>query len=76
MRQNVGPSEDDGFHLTDTSTGKTRLFASIADILAKADPPVRIDNPARQEIYGFHSKFTPPPGRSADAEPALVPDSR
>ena len=60
MRQNVGPSEDDGFYLTDTSTGKTRLFASIANILAKADPPARIDNPARQEIYGFHSKFTPP----------------
>lgn len=59
MRQNVGPSEDDGFYLTDTSTGKTRLFASIADILAKADPPVRIDDPARQEIYGFHSKFNP-----------------
>ena len=59
MRQNVGPSEDDGFYLTDTATGRTRLLASTADILAKADPPVRIDNPARQEIYGFHSKFNP-----------------
>ena len=59
MRQNVGPSEDDGFYLTDTATGRTRLLASTADILAKADPPVRIDDPARQEIYGFHSKFNP-----------------
>ena len=59
MRRNVGPVRDDGFYLTDTSTGKSRMLASIADLLARATPPVRIDNPGQQEIYGFHSKFNP-----------------
>lgn len=59
VRRNVGPSTDDGFYLTDTSTGKTKLFLSIAEILERADPPIRIENPQAQEIYGFHSKFNP-----------------
>mgnify|MGYP000662720211 CR=1 FL=1 len=59
MRRNVGPAEDDGFYLTDTSTGKTRVLASIADILNTSTPPVRIDSPHQYEIYGFHSKFNP-----------------
>jgi hypothetical protein len=59
VRRNIGPAEDDGFYLTDTSTGKRRLFVSIAEILAEANPPVLIDDPARYEIYGFHSKFNP-----------------
>ncbi len=59
MRRNVGPADDDGFYLTDTSTGKTRMLASIADLINQADPPVLIDDPKRQEIYGFHSKFNP-----------------
>lgn len=59
MPRHVGPTEDDGFYLTDTTTGKTRLLASIADLLSQADPPVLIDNPQQQEIYGFHSKFNP-----------------
>lgn len=59
MRRNVGPVEDDGFYLTDTSTGKTRLLVSIAEILKKSNPPVLMDNPEQQEIYGFHGKFNP-----------------
>ncbi len=59
MRRNIGPAEDDGFYLTDTSTGKTRLLASIADLLATPVPPVLIENPQQCEIYGFHSKFNP-----------------
>ncbi|MDT8389116.1 MAG: hypothetical protein RRC34_01235 [Lentisphaeria bacterium] len=59
MRRNIGPAEDDGFYLTDTTTGKTRLLVSIADLLSQADPPVLIDDPRHQEIYGFHSKFNP-----------------
>ncbi len=59
MRRNMGPAEDDGFYLTDTATGKTRLLASIADLLTTATPPVRIDDPKKYEIYGFHSKFNP-----------------
>ena len=59
MRRNVGPAEDDGFYLTDTSTGKARLLASLSELLSEADPPVRIEAPEQQEIYGFHSKFSP-----------------
>ena len=59
MGRNVGPAEDDGFFLTDTSTGEARMIASLADLLSQADPPVLIDDPERQEIYGFHSKFNP-----------------
>ena len=58
-RRNVGPAEDDGFYLTDTSTGECRLLTSIRDILAHADPPVLMDDPDSHEIYGFHSKFNP-----------------
>jgi hypothetical protein len=59
VRRNIGPAVDDGFTLTDTSSGRCRLLASIADLVRQADPSVRIDNPAGQEIYGFHSKFNP-----------------
>jgi hypothetical protein len=57
VRQNVGPADDDGFHITDTATGKRRLLVSIRELLTRAHPPVLIDEPDRQEIYGFHSKF-------------------
>ncbi|MFC1478985.1 TolB family protein [Planctomycetota bacterium] len=59
VRRNVGPADDDGFYLTDTSTGKRRMLASISDLLSQADPPVLIENPELHEIYGFHSKFNP-----------------
>ncbi|MDA3799138.1 MAG: hypothetical protein PF692_08670 [Kiritimatiellae bacterium] len=59
MQRNIGPSENDGFYITDTSTGKTRLLASIADLLSQSDPAVLMDNPKQYEIYGFHSKFNP-----------------
>lgn len=59
MRRNLSPAVDDGFYLTDTATGKKRLLASIADILAKADPPVGVGDAGQYEIYGFHSKFNP-----------------
>ncbi|MCP4646068.1 MAG: hypothetical protein GY851_36830 [bacterium] len=58
-RRNVGPADDDGFYLTDTDTGETKLLVSLHELLSKADPPVRIENPDIQEIYGFHSKFNP-----------------
>jgi len=59
VRRNVGPADDDGFYLTDTSTGRRRLLVSIAEILKRADPPVAIEDPDACEIYGFHSKFNP-----------------
>ncbi len=57
--RNIGPVEDDGFYLTDTATGRVRLLISIAEAIRRANPPVRISEPERQEIYGFHSKFNP-----------------
>lgn len=63
VRRNVGMAEDDGFYLTDTRTGKARLLASLADLFRQADPPVAIENPGQQEIYGFHSKFNPQSNR-------------
>ncbi len=59
VRRNVGMVADDGFYLTDTATGECRLLVSIHDLLTRADPPVRIENPEQCEIYGFHSKFNP-----------------
>ncbi len=59
VRRNIGPVADDGFYLTDTTTGKRRLLASIREMLEEANPPVAIDEPECQAIYGFHSKFTP-----------------
>lgn len=56
---NKGPVDNDGFYLTDTSTGKCRLIASIKEMLAKATPAVKIGDASQYEIYGFHSKFNP-----------------
>jgi len=59
VRRNIGPADDDGFHVTDTSTGRRRLLVSIKDLLTEADPAVLIEDPQSCEIYGFHSKFNP-----------------
>ena len=59
VRWNVGPAADDGFYLTDTRTGECRLLVSIRQLLEESDPPVRIEDAERMEIYGFHSKFNP-----------------
>lgn len=59
VRRNTGAADDDGFTLTDTATGEARVLVSIRELLAEANPPVQMDDPARYEIYGFHSKFNP-----------------
>ncbi len=59
MRWNVGLADDDGFCLTDTATGESRLLVSIREMIDKADPPVQFDRASRIEMYGFHSKFNP-----------------
>lgn len=64
--QRIGPADDDGFWLTDTRTGKRRLFLSIREIIegtATSPAPIRFEattpptDPERCEIIGFHSKF-------------------
>ncbi|MBN2713514.1 MAG: hypothetical protein JXR97_13925, partial [Planctomycetes bacterium] len=72
--RNIGPVEDDGFYLTDTATGKVRMIASIKEMIEKANPKIKLDNPESYEIYGFHSKFNPQSDRlmlSLRAFPAL-----
>ena len=59
VRWNIGPAHDDGFHITDTATGKRRLLLSLADAFGKAQPPIAEGEPGKHEIYGFHSKFNP-----------------
>ena len=59
VRRNVGPVDDDGFYLTDTTTGQSKLLVSIAEVFERADPPIKLDNPQEYELYGFHSKFNP-----------------
>jgi len=59
VRRNIGPVDDDGFYITDTHTGATRLFASVAELMRRASPPALFDAPERLEMYGFHSKFNP-----------------
>ena len=58
-RRNIGPAADDGFYLTDTHSGEARLLVSIRDLVTRADPAIRMDDPEAVEIYGFHSKFNP-----------------
>ncbi|MCL1909348.1 MAG: hypothetical protein FWG05_00260 [Kiritimatiellaeota bacterium] len=59
VRRNIGPVEDDGFYLTDTHTGETRLLVSLAELMRRAAPPALFSDPAHYEFYGFHSKFNP-----------------
>jgi hypothetical protein len=59
MRWNVGPADDDGFYLTDTASGESRLLVSIRDLIERATPPIQIGDASQYEIYGFHSKFNP-----------------
>ena len=59
VRRNEGLVDDDGFYLTDTSTGKSKLFASIKTLVQKADPAVQESSFEKHEVYGFHSKFNP-----------------
>lgn len=55
--RNIGASETDGFWATDTVTGKRRLLVSLKTLLTQASPAIRLPEPERHEIYGFHCKF-------------------
>lgn len=57
MQHNVGPRKDDGFYITDTTTGKAKLLASLHDLFFCANPGMSIEEANGYEIYGFHSKF-------------------
>ncbi|MGE9293192.1 MAG: hypothetical protein ACQKBW_06235, partial [Puniceicoccales bacterium] len=57
----VGPQTDDGFWLTDTHSGATRLLISTREIFERLGSELTATgvDPARCEITGFHSKFNP-----------------
>lgn len=57
--RNLGAVDDDGFYLTDTSTGRCRLFLSIREIVRRAAPGLDLERADDFEIYGFHAKFSP-----------------
>ena len=59
VRHNIGAVDDDGFTLTDTRTGESRLFVSVRELVQRGLTQAQIDDPDRYEIYGFHSKFNP-----------------
>jgi hypothetical protein len=56
---NIGLSDTEGFHLTDTTTGRRRLLASTRELVTQALPTVNVTDANGHEIYGFHSKFNP-----------------
>jgi len=59
IRRNRGLPTDDGFYLTDTTTGKCKLLISIKDMVERSQPAVTVEDPSCHEFYGFHSKFNP-----------------
>jgi len=59
IRRNQGLTDEDGFYLTDTSTGKCNLFVSLRKLMTSAVPPVMHENIEDCEVYGAHSKFNP-----------------
>ena len=59
VRRNLGLSDEEGFHLTDTVTGKRKLLLSTRDAFTKSNPPIGFSAPEACEVYGFHGKFNP-----------------
>lgn len=59
IKRNLGLVDDDGFFLTDTLTGKSKLLFSIRKLLTKAKPSILPENVKNCEIYGGHCKFNP-----------------
>lgn len=55
--RNVGPVAHDGLFATDIATGKTRLIASIRDIVERAVPKLEIPHAERCEFYCFQIRW-------------------
>jgi hypothetical protein len=55
--RNVGPVANDGIFVTDVATGKTRMIASIRDIVERATPRLEIPNAERLEFYCFQIRW-------------------
>lgn len=55
--RNQGPVAHDGLFLTDVTTGRTRMIASIRDIYERAIPSLRIPEADRYEYYCFQIRW-------------------
>ena len=58
-RRNVGPVGDDGLFITDLASGKTKMIASIRDMVDRATPKLQIPNADRCEFYCFQIRSNP-----------------
>lgn len=59
VSRNYGIVKDDGVYVTDLSTNRTRMIASIEDIYEKTVPSIKISNPEDYEYYCFQVKWNP-----------------
>ncbi len=57
--RNRGVVDTDGLFVTDLTTGKVRMIASIRDIVARAAPSLSIDRPDQLEFYCFQIRWNP-----------------
>lgn len=57
VKPNVGPVADDGFFITDTGTGRSRMLVSLKTIYETAVPSLRLEHPEQWQIYGFQIKW-------------------
>lgn len=55
--RNIGPVANDGLFITDIASGKTRMIASIRDIVERATPKLAIPNVERCEFYCFQVRW-------------------
>jgi hypothetical protein len=56
---NRGAPEDDGVHVTDTTTGCTRLLVSLAQVVAATFDAAERATFDKGAFYGFHVKWNP-----------------
>lgn len=52
-----GLPEEDGLFITDTRSGKSKMIASVKDVLTKCNPPIDLSAYEGGSFYSFHSKF-------------------
>jgi hypothetical protein len=59
ISQNHGASQEDGIFITSLPSGKSRLLASIQDVIVAATPPIDPVEFRNGDFYGFHVKWNP-----------------
>ena len=59
VTHNVGAVGDDGIYVTELSTNRCTMIASIRDIYERTIPSITISNPEDYEYYCFQVKWNP-----------------